>query len=214
MEIKDFFRFTTIHNSSSFQASATGLGYNKDGTDDEYNLIRGKYEMIHFPVIFKQARGKKILDILDTGWPNLCLVSDRLKNVLEENKLTGWKTFPIKLYDKKKNEILGYQGFSVTGHCGAIDYTKAEIVDRQRIPIGPVFKAYKGLYVGLDKWDSSDFFIPEKSIFIIINKKTADILKENKITNMQLDNLSEMEMSVNIISIKNQAEPENLERES
>ena len=213
MEIKDFFRFTTIHSSSSFQASASGLGCNKDGVDDEYNLIRGEYGTIHFPVIFTQARGKKILDILDTGWPNLCLVSDKLKTILEEKELTGWKTFPIKLYDKKKNEIFGYHGFSVTGRCGPIDHTKAEIVDRQRIPTGPVFKAYNGLYVGLDKWDGSDFFIPEHSIYLIISKKTSDILKDNNITNTQINNLTEIETPARDILINNQVS-EKIERES
>jgi len=30
----------------------------------------------------------------------IIFISDRLKILLEENQLTGWKTFPIKIYDK------------------------------------------------------------------------------------------------------------------
>ena len=193
MEIKDFFRFRSDHRSSTFQGSAVNIGRNKDGVSNRDNLILGKYEGINFPVGFKEERGKKLVDILGTGWPNLYLISDRMKLILEENKLTGWKTFPITVYDKKKNEILGYHGFSVTGRCGPIDYTKAEIIETRAIPEGPLYKAYKGLYVGLDKWDGSDFFIPENSRCFIINTKTAEILKEDKITNIQLDNLTEIE---------------------
>ena len=193
MEIKDFSRFYSDHKSSTFQASAINIGCNKNGTDDEDNLLRGEYEGINFPVVFKQERGKKLVDILGTGWPNLYLISDRMKDVLEENKLTGWKTFPITVYDKKKNEILGYHGLSVTGRCGPIDGTKAKIIDKQLIVNGPILKAYKGLYVGLDKWDSSDFFIPEGSRCFVITEKTAKILKDKKIKNTQLDNLSEIE---------------------
>ena len=196
MEIKDFFELGTNHISSTFQAHPVNLGININGINDEDNLIKGRYNEISFPVIFKQAYGKKLLDILGTGWPGLYLISDRMKTILEENQITGWKVFQIKLYDKKENEISGYHGFSITGHCGPIDDRKAEIVERQRIPTGPIYKAYKGLYVGLDKWDGSDFFIPDKSLFFIITTKSANILKENKITNVTLKNLTNIEIDV------------------
>lgn len=200
MRIEDFFNFGDGCFSSTFQAGAVNVGRNKDGVSDHHGLIRGEYEGIHFPIIFKQEYGKKLLDVLGTGWANLYLISDRMKDVLEENKLTGWKTFPITVYDKKKNEILGYHGFSVTGRCGPIDDTKAKIIDKQLIVNGPILKAYKGLYVGLDKWDSSDFFIPENSRSFIINKKTAEILRDKKMTNIQLTNLSEIESIIENIS--------------
>ena len=63
-------------------------------------MAKGKYEGIDFPVIFKQEMGKKWTDILDIDWSNLYLISSKIKAVLEENKLTGWKTFPVKVYDK------------------------------------------------------------------------------------------------------------------
>lgn len=199
VEIKDFFIFGTSHIASTFQANSTSLATNIDDANDYDDLIIGKYDSITFPVIFKQAYGKKLLDILGTGWPGLYLISDKMKKILKENQLTGWKTFPIKLYDKKENEILGYQGFSVVGRCGPIDDRKAEIVNRQRIPTGPTFKVYKGLYIGLDKWDGSDFFIPNESLFFIVTKKTQVILSQINLTNIQFKNLIDFEISVNAI---------------
>ena len=203
MEIKDFFTFGSKLVSSTFQASPVGLGHSPDGMPEARNLIKGKYEGINFPVVFKQEYGKKLTDILDTGWHCLFLISDKIKTILEENQITGWKTFSIKLYDKKKNEIFGYHGFSVVGHCGSIDYTKAEIVDRQAIPTGPICKAYKGLYIGLDKWNGSDFFIPDASLCFVINKRTASLLEKNKITKMRLKNLSDVEIDMDAVLNKN-----------
>ena len=193
MEIKYFFTFGDDYSSSTFQASAIDLKKDRYGINEHDHLIKGKYDRINFPVIFKQECGKNLKDILGVGWGGLYIISDKLKTLLEENKLTGWKTFPIKLYDKKNNEIFGYQGFSVTGHCGPIDYKKAEIIDKQMIPTGPVFKAYKGLCIGLDKWDDSDFFIPDNSLFFIITAKAANIFKNDKTLNIRLTNCADFE---------------------
>ena len=201
MKIKDFFEYDDNNTSSTFRASALNLVDDEEGINDQDRLIVGKYENITFPVVFKQFREKNLLNILGTGWPGLHLISDKMKTILEENKLTGWKTFPIKLYDKKENEILGYHGFSVTGHCGPIDDRKAEIVDRQMIPTGPVFKAYKGMHIGLDEWDGSDFFIPDGSLFFIITTKAANVLKKDKTLNTTLTNCADFEMAVDSVLI-------------
>ncbi len=113
--MKDFFDFSSKLLSSTFQAGPIELKKDENGIDDEYNLIKGIYNGINFPVIFKQDSGKKLTDVLDTGWSPLYLISDRMKSILEDCQITGWKMFPIKLYNKKKNEILGYHGFSITG---------------------------------------------------------------------------------------------------
>ena len=204
MGINDFFTLDSKLLSSTFQARPINLKRDVDNNFQEWDLIKGNYAEIDFPVIFTQDHGKKLTDILDTGWPGLFLISDRLKKILEENKLVGWKTFPIKVYDKKKNEILGYHGFSITGRCGPIDYKKAEICERQSVPTRPFYKVYKGLYVGLDKWDRSDFFIPDESIFFIVTNKAAEILQKNKVTNLVLKNLSNVEMDVRDVLNKNE----------
>ncbi len=196
MEIKDFFEFGAKFNSSILQAGPVGLKKDKNGINGHINLIKGNYGEIDFPVIFKQDYGKKLADILGAGHASLYLVSDRMKTILEDHQITGWKTFPIKLYDKKKNEILGYHGFSVTGRCGPIHDELAEIVDRQSVPNGPIYQVYKGVYVGLDKWDGADFFIPDETTFFIVTKKLKTLLEDNKITNLEFNNLMEIEIDV------------------
>ncbi len=201
MEIKNFFSFRSKYVSSAVQASAQVLDLEVDENsikvNDHDKLIEGKYDEIDFPVIFKQEYGKNLKDILDTGWPSLYLISDKMKTILEENLLTGWKTFPIKLYDKHDCEIPQYYGFSVVGRCGPTNYENSDIIEKRKVPTGPLCQYYKG--VSFDAWDGNDFFIPKNTMHIFITKKVAEVLRKNKITNIELTNLSEIEIDVRAV---------------
>lgn len=200
MNIKEFYTLRSKLSSTTVQAHPVGLKEfnpidpNKKYLYDEQKLIQGDYSGISFPVVFKQKYGDKLQDILDTGWAGLYLISDKMKSVLEENGLTGWKIFAVKVLDKKGKEIQGYYGLSITGKCGKIDYNKSEIIEKRLVPNGPLGKYYKGLQVGLDKWDGCDFFLPEKYFGTIMTNKAAVVLKMNKITNIRLESLSDIEI--------------------
>lgn len=198
MDMNLFFNFQSQLLSSTFRAPPVNL---RAGEEQSYLLITGDYKNIDFPVIFKQTYGKKMRDLLDTEYPNLYLISDRLQSVLEENGLTGWKIFPTKLFDKKGNEIFGYHGLSIVGRSGPTSYDNCEIFEKRYVPNGPVCKLYKGVYI--DEWDGSDFFIPDGTISIFITKKAADVLKKNKITNLWLTNLTDEETDVSDVLRKN-----------
>lgn len=201
MNAKDFFDFRSQLLSSTVQAYAVGLEKGENGIDNHWNLIKGIYQGIKFPVIFKQECGEKLKDILDTGWPSLYLISDRLKTILEEDDITGWKAFPIELYDKKNNEISGYHGFSIIGQCSHTNYDNCEVIERRLVPHGPVCKFYKG--VSIENWDGSDFFTPEETYETFITKKAADVLRRKKITNLRLINLADSETDVDHVPKKN-----------
>src|ERR1700761_161521 len=159
MDIKNYYTFGSKLSSTTFQAHPLGLSFKKGGIGDIEKLTLGNYYKIHFPVKFKQEYGDKLHDILDTGTAIMYLISDRMRDVLEENQLTGWKAFPIQLYDKQQNEVKGYQGLSITGRCGSVNYNKSEIVSKSMINNGPISRYYRGFYIGLEDWDGSDFFL-------------------------------------------------------
>ena len=186
MKIEDFFSFDSKYISSTFQAEIIELESNSFEKKTHLNLIKGDYEEINFPIVFRQESGKILSDILDTGHVGFFLISEKLKNILEENNFTGWKTFPIKLYDKSGKEITGYYGFSITGKCGPINYEMSEIIEKRRIPTAPPRKFYKGLNIGLEKWDGTDFFTPPDNFRTIITKRAANVLKKKKVTNLNL----------------------------
>lgn len=192
-----FFSFGGKLASANAQVSAVGLEVNENRINYHFKLVKGEFEGMAFPVVFQQQYKGKFNDILDTGSVSLYLISENMKKVLEDNELTGWKVFPIRLFDLKGNEMDGYYGFSIVGRCGRVSYDQSEIKEKRMVPQGPLFQYYKG--ISFDRWDSSDFFIPEKTAHIFITKKAAEILKKNKISNMSLVNLADLETDVDII---------------
>ena len=198
MDFRDmdkFYSFGSKFLSSTFQAHAIGLNNKADdkGLYEHHKLLLGNYEGIDFPVVFKQEGGRKLLDILDTGTATLFLISDFLRDVLEEHSFSGWETFPVRVLNKKGEEVTGYHGFSITGRCGEVDYSKCEIIEKQMAPNAPIMKYYKGIYVGLDKWDGSDFFMPQKYFGTIVSQKVRDVLTDKKLTNLELVKLANIE---------------------
>jgi hypothetical protein len=194
--INNFFKLRSTLSSKTFQAQT-------DNTfDDHNNLIYGIYDSIRFPVVFRECYGKKLEDLLDTGWPSLYLISEKAIGILEKNKLTGWKTFNIKVFDKNGNEVNGYHGLSITGRCGEVDFNKSTIIEKRLVPHGPLGNYYKGYYVGLDEWDNSDFFIPRHTIAIIVTKRAAEVIKGNKLTNIILTDLADIETDELIVKNK------------
>ena len=195
MTNNNFFSFSSKLSSSTYQVSAISLDKNEDSesTFDEHNLIKGVYDGISFPVVFQHIRGKKLCDILDTGWTSLYLISDRLRSTLEQSDLSGWKSFPIEIIGERGIEIKGYFGLSITGRSGPINYRKSKVILKRITPSSPLSKFYKGLYIDRESWDGSDFFLPEKNYGLIITGKTVEILKRNKFTNIDITDLSEIE---------------------
>jgi hypothetical protein len=195
MDFKYFYSFGSKLLSSTFQAGAEGL-INRDDSFGSDRLLMGNFTNIKFPVIFRQTFGKKLCDILDTGDVSLFLISDKMLNILKENNFSGWKTYPIRLYDRKNNEIYGYNGFSVIGKCEATTkYKRDSLFEKRLVPNGPLSTYYKGLYIDFTKWDGSDFFIPKGSLRIVITQNVRDIILKNKLTNINIRNIKDIEVS-------------------
>ena len=162
--------------------------------DTNCRIVKGDYSGVEFPIIFKQSSGKKWTDVLNPNSVSMYVVSQRFIELLEENNITGWKSYPIKILDKEDKEISGYVGFSLIGKCGPVDYLKSEVYEKQLVPNGTKNKYYKGLHVGWAEWDGSDFFIPEGSLNIIVTEKVRQVIKKHKITNIVLQSLADYEI--------------------
>lgn len=144
--------------------------------DCRHNIgLGGVYpEWLEFPLVFRVSEGKKYRDVLDTDdvVSNL-LISNNLKNVLEQGHVTGWQTYPIKLYDKKGVEVDGYNGFSVIGKGGSFeDENDIDTLERFR-------KNIKWKY-RLSNWDGSDFFYIHNHGFYA-TQKVKDLFRINQI---------------------------------
>jgi hypothetical protein len=195
MDIKEFFEFSVTLSQSNIQFGPIDKMPSFKGMSYFHKLLIGDYTGFSFPLRFKQKRGVKLKDVLSTGTATLFLISDNLRNLLENHNLTGWKTFSVTLLNKNGIEILGYHGLSIVGRCGPIDYTKSKIIYKNILENGPLWKYYKGLHVGLDQWDGSDFFLPQDYFGTIVTGKTVELLQTNKITNLVLRNLIDIEIA-------------------
>lgn len=162
----------------------------------DYKLQIGTYEGIPFPLEFRHKCGKRYYDILHIGYPTLFLVSDRFLKVLEMNHFTGWKSYPVRLFEKNGMEVFGYNGFSVTGKAGKIDWEQSEVI---QIP-GPIdrtitYPYYKGIPIDMSQWDGSDIFMAEGKRFYFLTEQVYKVLKKAKITNIKFEKATEFLMS-------------------
>lgn len=184
ISMKYFYTFGSCGYGTTFAAFPERadqlISCNERATTYLSRLILGDYNDLQLPVIYNEIKGgssgKRMRDILDTRYPPLYLISDRFKNVLEESGITGWKSYPIALFDKKGNPIEGYNGFSVTGRAG-----KMQKFDQLPLECGYSADAY-GCYFDTETWDGSDLFNTEGSWHIIANERFIKVLMENKIT--------------------------------
>ena len=157
-------------------------------------IIKGDWSGLEFPLIFHQIEnGKKLRDVLDMRYVSAYLISDRMKNILEENKITGWKSYPVVIHDKKGDIIEGYNGFSVVGRSGSLDLKNQ--------PVEPViddnghitkYKEYVGGWFDINTWDGSDVFIQDDSLRIIITDRLYKILKKEKLTAIECEHFSDL----------------------
>ena len=160
-------------------------------------LTMGSYEGISFPLEFRHKCGKRYYDILHIGYASLFLVSDRFLEVLETNHFTGWKSYPVRLFEKNGKEIFGYNGFSVTGKAGKIDWEQCEIVQRP----GPIdetvtYPYRKGIPIDMSQWDGSDIFMAINYWGYFITEPVYKALKKAKITNILFQQATESLRSV------------------
>jgi hypothetical protein len=188
MDLNKFYIFQTPFSSVSVSVAGQSIDF-----DICIKLLYGETKGVKLPITLYQKKGRRWTDVLDPISVSLHVVSERFIKLLELNKVRGWKTFPVKILDKKGNEILGYHGFSIIGKCGAPDYTKSEVYEKQIAPNGSINKYYKGLHLDFDKWDGSDFFIPEGTILIVVTQKVKDIIERNKLGNIYFQSLAENE---------------------
>ena len=192
MKLSDLFSFGDRYSSVTVQMERTREWEwaEPGGLREGQMLLTGDYRGAEFPLEFRHYSGKRYDDVLGIGYPSLYLVSDRFREVLEKNNFTGWKCFPVRLFTKKGEEVTGYQGFSVTGRAGSVDWGKSEIVYTDT-PNGIQEANYKGVHVDLEQWDGCDIFIPDKWFGIVMTRKVREALLAAKITNIRFENMAE-----------------------
>jgi len=144
------------------------------------------------PLRLEWAEGSCLMDFTGTTAVLPNVVSQRLVDVLRENGVTGWSTFPIELYGKNGELIEGYHGLAVTGRCGALQLGRSRVETR----IGASGKPYKikiGLFFDESTWDGSEMFVPEDTAHVFVIGKVKRLLEQAKISNVTFTPLNTLE---------------------
>jgi hypothetical protein len=150
------------------------------------------------PVVFRGYMGGPVADILRTGLPPYLCMSQRVLDILEKNQFTGWSTYPVEVFDRKGNILIGYYGLAVTSYAGDRDLTRSTIIDKGPIVKGgKPYKVYKGLFFDETKWDGSDFFRIGNGN-IIVSKVVKDVFNKAKIRNVKFVALCDEETNTAI----------------
>ncbi|MEQ1531004.1 MAG: hypothetical protein ABL925_16940, partial [Methylococcales bacterium] len=154
------------------------------GHDNE-ELFRGETE-VKSPLRVNWLEGASpAKDIVKVMMFDL-LISEKVVKLLTEHKITGWRTYPVNLYDRAGAYVPGYQGLSVFGRCGGPDPAKT-VRGLREFPTG-MKPVYRGFYFDPDSWDGSDLFCPHDSTaHIFASEKVKTIFKKNKVSGAALD---------------------------
>lgn len=195
MTLKDFYKFnsrnylTTFCVHSDIWKEALKRKNSELAWKIIWDLELGNYEGYEFPIVFREVAGesgKQMRDVLDNRSLITYLISDRMRDLLIDNNITGWECYEIEMYDKKGNIVSGYNGFSVTGKCNdmvKIDFENI-IKDKKR----DYFEA-KGAMFDIEKWDGSDIFKADR--WRIITKKVYELFKKHKITAIEMTRMTD-----------------------
>ncbi|MCK4543254.1 MAG: hypothetical protein KAU17_13555 [Spirochaetales bacterium] len=161
---------------------------------DAYRILKGEIQ-IKNPLVFTIMKGKRFKDLVPTGHALLYLISQKVVEVLESNKISGWRTFPADIYDNKNKLITGYYGFVIVGRCGIIDKSQSEIIVKTRnTPKGLRKSEYlKGYFFDPNTWDGSDIFSPIGTGHIFLLEKVKKLIEKSGLTYFEFNRIADIE---------------------
>jgi hypothetical protein len=143
------------------------------------------------PIRIVPYGGREPQDFVWTDAAIIRLVSQRVIDLLRQNQIAGWSTYPVQVYDRSKNLIGGFSGLSVIGRCGKIDPSLSTPFQKQ-MP-GGVFPHFKGCLFDAVSWDGSDIFSPEGTAHIFTTRKVHELLEGSKVKNVRYRPITELD---------------------
>ena len=155
-------------------------------------LTRGELR-VTAPICLRWAMGRRTpSDVIFTTSVRPIIVHERVVQLLEEQRFTGWTTYPVEVYGRDGQHIPGYHGLAVTGRCGPIDRDRS-VVELKQFP-GRVAPVWVGLYFDPATWDGSDIFMPQEGWYgPIVVERVRQAFRRARVKNVQFTRLDEVE---------------------
>ena len=186
---QELYKFRPLNGCANFHAlpdivkNAVSEGRFEDARAYWNNLLNyGDLSRYEFPIVFRQSKtfGSKIHEINPSAGVCYPIVSDRVISILEDNGITGWKTYPIILYDKHGNRLDGYNGFYVDVMKGmGLDFEPPQ--DRcDKTTEDWKWIVTKRGWLDITNWDGMDFTRAERAT--IVTERVVNLFKKEKVT--------------------------------
>lgn len=131
----------------------------------------------------------------DCFWASLTvgpIVSDRVVALFRKHDVTGWTTYPVRVFSRSGEELSGYQGLLPTSRCGQIDFTKGRPISAS---YNPAITHYIGGEFDTPTWDGADIFGSGTTVFIWVVERVKTLLEENRVNDIMFQRLTEIEVS-------------------
>lgn len=161
------------------------------GSINEYEfanaeISRGEEAISEIVTVHHEMGGAEPMDTVWTTNAHPLIVRETIINDFIAHKITGWKTYEVKVLTKKKALSSNkYYGLIITGRCGFLDYSRGSVI-RKTIGISQNEPHVKDIRFDKDFWDGSDLFMcnpdPEGKInmFRFCTEKVYKVLKKTK----------------------------------
>ena len=188
----ELYEFNPLNGCANFHAlpeielDAIREGRLEDARAYWNNLLNyGDLSRYEFPIVFRQSKtfGSKIHEINPSDGVSYPIVSDRVISILEDNGITGWKTYPIILYEKHGNRLDGYNGFYVDVMQGmGLDFEPPQ--DRcDKTTEDWKWIVTKRGWLDITNWDGRDF--TRAGWGIIVTERVVKLFKKEKVTGIR-----------------------------
>ena len=96
-----------------------------------YNFLKfGNYPAgLTFPIEFYIYDGNKKREVMEIRWGSSFLISTGVRDIFQQEGLTGWQPYDVIVKDKHGETVPGYCGFSVTGRWHTVFPVEGETPD-------------------------------------------------------------------------------------
>lgn len=135
------------------------------------------------------------VDYVGCGLVGITLISERMRDVLVRNEVSGWDTYPVDVHTVKGDPIPGYRGLIVNGRTGPILWDERTPIWMKAYAKGvPPMEGLRGIPVDMSSWDGSDIFVESgRATHIFVTSRLKTIIERSKLTNIQFTPPDELE---------------------
>jgi hypothetical protein len=144
-------------------------------------------------------------DVIWTTSAHPLILHCRIANLLREQGVKGWRSYPVQVVDKSGEVYDQYEAIGIIGRCDPIDLSRS-VVTLKKLPGGWV-PQFLGNYFPEQSWDGSDMFMERpdaKTVVtakIFVTEKTRQVFAEAEVENVMFERLTEIETLTAIYEI-------------